>query len=94
MVTQAVVVNGEGALRSKEHGNVGVVGVTDGLAVQSFLDKFSDVPGVLLDVSHIVQFIFLRVLDQWLSFAWRVLLVSINGILRVVGVQGAVIGEQ
>lgn len=94
MVTQAVVVNGEGALRSKENGNVGVVGVTDGLAVQSFLDKFSDVPGVLLDVFHIVQFIFLWVLDQCLSFAWRVLLVSINGILRVVGVQGAVVGEQ
>lgn len=94
MVTQAVVVNSEGALRFKEHGNVGVVGVTDGLAVQSFLDKFSDISGVLLDVSYIVQFIFLWVLDQWLSFAWRVLLVSINGILRVVGVQGAVVGQQ
>lgn len=94
MVTQAVVVNCEGALRFKEHGNVGVVGVTDGLAVQSFLDKFSDISGVLFDVSYIVQFIFLWVLDQWLSFAWRVLLVRINGILRVVGVQGAVVGEQ
>ena len=54
MVTQTVVVNGEGALRSKEHWNVSVVRLTDGLPVQSFLNKFSDVPRVLLDVFNVV----------------------------------------
>ena len=63
MVTQAVVVNSEGALRSEEHGYVGVVGVTDSLAVQSFLDQSSDVSGVVLSMFYIVHLVLFWVRD-------------------------------
>ena len=94
MVTQTVVVNGEWALRSKEHWNVSVVCLTDCLAVQSLLNKFSDITRVLLDVFNVVQFVFFWILDHLLSFARGILPISIHRILRVVGVQGAVVGEQ
>jgi len=70
-----------------------VISVADGLAVQSFLDKFSYVSGVLLmlDIVHFVPF---WVLGQLLRFTRRVSLVEVNWVLGVVRVQCAVVGKQ